>query len=158
MSTQAGQQPSILYVDADKDRFGEHRGLGISTIDFKVARQDSSDIFIIENKFRAKGGPAKHLHYTQDEWFYVLVGEFIFEIGEERQSVKTGDSLFTPRNVPHVWAYVGESIGSLLIMFTPAGQMETFFHKVTQTNAMPIQDPELWQAHGMALLGPPLAV
>jgi hypothetical protein len=31
-------QPA-LCVAAGEDRFGEHRGLGISTIDFKVSRQ-----------------------------------------------------------------------------------------------------------------------
>jgi hypothetical protein len=36
--------------------------------------------------------------------------------------------------------------------------MEAFFREVTKANAMPPQDPKLWQAHGMELLGPPLAV
>jgi hypothetical protein len=46
----------------------------------------------------------------------------------------------------------------MLVAFSPAGQMEAFFRIVTQANAMPPQDPALWQAHGMELLGPPLAV
>jgi hypothetical protein len=29
--------------------------------------------------------------------------------------------------VPHVWAYVGEKPGRMLMGFTPAGQMEDFF-------------------------------
>jgi len=29
---------------------------------------------------------------------------------------------------------------------------------VTRANAMPPQDPALWRAHGMELLGPPLPV
>jgi len=40
----------------------------------------------------------------------------------------------------------------------PAGKMEAFFRAVTKANAMPPQDPALWRAHGMELLGPPLAV
>ena len=39
----------------------------------------------------------------------------------------------------------------------PAGKMGAFLREVTQANAMPPQDPELWRAHGMELLGPPLA-
>ena len=150
--------PSIVPVNANQDRFGEQRGLGISTIDFKVVGQDSSEIFIIENKFQAKGGPARHLHYDQDEWFCVLEGEFLFEVGQERMLLKTGDSVFAPRNIPHVWAFVGTGTGRILITFTPAGQMEAFFRQVTQTNAMPIQTPELWETHGMKLVGPPLLV
>ena len=60
--------------------------------------------------------------------------------------------------MPHVWAHVGEGAGRMLITFLPAGKMEAFFRIVTQANAMPPQDPQLWRAHGMELLGPPLDV
>lgn len=151
--------PPALLMSAGDDRFEEQRSLGISTISFKVVPQDSSGIFIIENSFREKGGPARHLHYEQDEWFYALEGEFAFELGAEKFRLKPGDSLFGPRKVPHGWAFTGGALlGRILIAFLPAGQMEAFFREVTKTNAMPPQDPKLWQAHGMELLGPPLAV
>jgi quercetin 2,3-dioxygenase len=121
--------------------------------------QDSHDLFILENVFREKGGPARHLHYEQDEWFYAIEGEFIIEVGGEKFNLKPGDSLLAPRKVPHVWAYIGDhGHGRILIVFTPAGKMEAFFREVTKADAMPPQDPALWRAHGMELLGPPLAV
>jgi quercetin dioxygenase-like cupin family protein len=153
-----GSIPSVHRVGAGEDRFGEHRGLGISIIAFKVVSQDSNGSLIIENTFRAKGGPARHLHYEQDEWFYAVEGEFLIEVGQEKFIMKSGDSLLAPRQVPHVWAYVGYTIGRMLITFMPAGKMEAFFREVTKANAMPPQNPELWHAHGMALLGPPMAV
>ncbi len=156
-------QPSMpsaptLRVAAGEDRFGEQRSLGISAIDFKVIPQDSGGLFILENTFHAKGGPARHLHYDQDEWFYAVEGEFIVEVGQERFRLTPGDSLLAPRRVPHVWAYAGDTRGRILIAFLPAGTMEAFFREVTQANAMPPQDPELWRAHGMELLGPPLSL
>ncbi len=39
----------------------------------------------------------------------------------------------------------------------PGGPL-SFFREVTKDNAMPPQDPELWRAYGMELLGPPLPV
>jgi mannose-6-phosphate isomerase-like protein (cupin superfamily) len=149
---------SSSVVGAGKDQFGQHRGLGISVIDFKVVPQDSTGLLVLENTFHAKGGPARHLHFEQDEWFYALEGEFIIEIGQERMHLKPGDSLLAPRNVPHVWAHVGEVRGRMLVAFQPAGNMEAFFREVTKANAMPPQDPELWRAHGMQLVGPPLPV
>ena len=107
------QTPAILRVPAGEDRFGEHRGLGISSIDFKIVAQDSDGLFIIENTFHAKGGPARHLHFDQDEWFYAVEGEFIFEVGQERIRLKPGDSLLGPRQVPHVWAYAGGTRGKI---------------------------------------------
>lgn len=152
------QIEAARQVAAGADQFGEARSLGISTIAFKVVPQDEMGLFIIENTFHAKGGPARHLHYAQDEWFYAVAGEFVVEVGSERFHLNPGDSLLAPRNVPHVWAYVGENVGRMLITFLPAGKMEAFFREVTKANAMPPQDPALWQAHGMALLGPPLPV
>ena len=149
---------SPLLVAAGADCFGEQRPLGISEITFKVVPQDSSGLLILENTFHAKGGPARHLHYDQDEWFYALEGEFLVEVGQERFSLHPGDSLLAPRKVPHVWAHVGTTRGRVLITFMPPGKMEAFFREVTQANAMPPQDPDLWRAYGMELLGPPLSL
>lgn len=150
--------PPIRTLAAGEDCLGEQRGLGISTIAFKVVPQDSTGLLIIENTFRAKGGPARHLHLEQDEWFHAAEGEFIIEVGQERFSMKAGDSLLAPRGIPHAWAYVGDTVGRMLIAFMPAGKMEAFFREITKANAMPPQDPELWRAHDMELLGPPLSV
>jgi mannose-6-phosphate isomerase-like protein (cupin superfamily) len=151
-------RPSTVLVAAGEDRFGEQRSLGVSTIAFKVVPHDAAGLLILENTFHTPGGPARHLHYDQDEWFSIVEGEFVMEIGDERRTLHPGDSVLAPRQTPHVWAYVGGARGRVLITFQPAGLMEAFFREVTKANAMPPQDPALWQAHGMQLLGPPLAV
>ena len=148
--------PSLLR--AGMDQFEETRSLGVSTIQFKVTPSTSTGTFIIENTFHQKGGPARHLHFYQDEWFFITQGEFVFEVGEQRFTLHSGDSLLAPRNVPHVWACNQAEGGSILIAFFPAGKMPTFFREVTKTNAMPVQDPALWQAHDMKLIGPPLSI
>lgn len=58
-----------LFVATGEDRFGENRGRGISSIHFKVTTHEANDILIIENNIQESGGPARHLHYNQDEWF-----------------------------------------------------------------------------------------
>lgn len=151
-------QTSAICVAGNEDLFGEHRGLGVSKITFKVTPRNGDGIFIIENTFHEKGGPAKHLHYNQDEWFYVVEGEFILEVGQDKFRLKPGDSILAPSKIPHVWAYTGGDLGRILIAFMPAGKMEAFFREVTKTNALPAQDPKLWRAHDMELLGPPLVV
>ncbi|MFN2143700.1 MAG: cupin domain-containing protein [Anaerolineales bacterium] len=150
--------PSVLHVAANEDVFGEHRGLGVSIITFKVIPKNSDGLLVIENTFHEKGGPARHLHTKQDEWFYAVEGEFILEVGQEQFTMSPGDSVLAPRKVPHVWAYTGSDLGRMLIAFMPAGKMEAFFREVSKANAMPAQDPELWRAHDMELVGPPLKV
>ena len=148
-----------IYVPAGEDRSGLHKPLGISTIDFKLTAQDSGDaMLVIENTNRGKGGPAKHLHFEQDELFHVVEGEYVIVIGADRWTLKPGDTIFAPRRVSHMWAYIGDSVGRLRITLTPPHKMEAFFCEVAKTNAMPPQDPALWRAHGMELLGPPLPV
>ena len=161
---QSDDDPSGIFfegsrrVPAGADYLGEQRGLGVSTIQFKVAGAGSPDLLILENTFHARGGPPRHRHLMQDEWFYAVEGTFALEIGAERMTLSPGESAFAPRMIPHVWAHVGEGRGRMVIVFTPAGQMEAFFRVVTAKNAMPGMDPALLRAHGMELLGPPLAL
>jgi quercetin dioxygenase-like cupin family protein len=146
-------------VPAGKDRLEEVHNLGITTIAFKVLSEDThGELFIIEHANRAKGGPPRHLHPHQDEWFYILEGEFVAEIGAERHTLRPGDSLLAPRNLPHAWAFTGNGPGKLLITFTPAGRMEAFFRRVSKTNTMVTQDAALFREFDMELVGPPLAV
>ena len=85
---------------------------GANEVAFKVAAQrDSNGLFIIEQISQRKGGPPRHLHHAQGEWFYIMEGEYVFEVAEQRMRMRPGDSLIGPRGVAHVWAYVGEKPG-----------------------------------------------
>lgn len=150
--------PRSGLVSSGNDLFGEYRSLGVSKLAFKLIPHSENDVLIIENTFREPGGPARHLHYFQDEWFYILSGNFAFEVGEEKYLLKEGDSLMAPRQISHVWACINKTGGSILITFMPAGKMEAFFREVTKANAMPPQDPALWKMHEMELIGPPLHI
>lgn len=154
----ATQHPALFIPQGD-DRFAAQRGLGITRLSYKVASHDTQGrLFVIEQTLLAKGGPPRHLHTEQEEWFYSLEGEFVVEVGDDRFTLKPGDSVFAPRRIPHVWAYVGSQPGKILIAFSPAGRMEAFFNVTMKTNAMPAQDPALFRAYGMELVGPPLPV
>ena len=129
-----------------------------STLALKVLTQDTQGaLFTIEHTNHKKGGPPRHVHPHQDEWFYVLDGEFIAEIGDQRVTLHPGDSILGPRGVPHAFACVTGGTGRLLITFTPAGKMEPFFEHISQTNA-PLQDAALFRQYDMELLGPPLSI
>ncbi len=150
--------PPAVRVAAGEDLFGEYRGLGVGYAAFKVSVPDPNGLFIVENTLHKKGGPARHLHLDQEEWFYIIEGEFILEIGQERMRLNPGDSILGPRKVPHVWAFVGDTTGRILFTFLPAGKMEAFFRAITKANAMAPEDPDLWRAHGLELIGPPLLI
>ena len=68
-----------------------------------------------------------HYHYNQDEWWYVLEGEFQIKVGDQLYNTKAGDRIFGPRGIPHAFTKVNEGNARLLITFQPAGKMEEFF-------------------------------
>jgi DNA-binding transcriptional MerR regulator/quercetin dioxygenase-like cupin family protein len=153
-------------VAAGDDRFGEHiilGGPGGEPIDCKVSSQDTDGAMCVFEFNCSSGGP-KHLHYDQDEWIYVLEGEFEFHVGKKQFRVRPGESVFIPRKVGHVWACAGEKPGKIINVYQPAGKMEEFFREVGKYNGKPaIHEAlgieglhKLFDQYGMDLLGPPL--
>jgi len=106
-----------------------------------------------------KGGPARHVHHAQDEWFYAVAGSFVFEIGDDRFELAAGDFIFAPRRVPHVWACVSDTPGTILIGVHPALTFERFIERLGELKAVPpaAELAALFAEHGMAVVGPPLA-
>jgi quercetin dioxygenase-like cupin family protein len=142
------------FVGAGKDRASTPVAMGFSSLGFKVSgQQTNGGLFIMEHVGLVKGGgPPRHLHFEQEEWFYVLEGEVVSEVGEERFRLKKGDSVFGPRGVPHRFLYVAEKPGRLLIAFTPAGRMEAYFREGHGF------DPISLSKYGMEYLGPALTL
>jgi Cupin domain len=69
-----------------------------AVIDFKVSTLDTNGgLAVCEITYFHKGGPARHLHHEQDEWFYVVEGEYVIEVGEERYELGPRDSVLAPR-------------------------------------------------------------
>jgi mannose-6-phosphate isomerase-like protein (cupin superfamily) len=150
-------------VGKGKDRRAEELLIMGGAFDLKVSARDTGGEFCLYDTLRhAKGGPAFHKHHAQDEWFYVLRGEFIVRVGDVTEQLGPGDSAFAPRKIPHAFAMTSEGEGQMLVMFSPAGTMEEFFHGMAATFGQGIpagrEDAmrKLWQDHGMEIVGPPL--
>jgi len=135
----AGQAPTrpaspalpceLHLVGAGEDRIGKPHSLGFSTFCFKVTSAETGGrLFLMEHReMQAGGGPDLHLHWNQEEWFYVMEGEVAFVIGEQRLHLRAGESVLAPRRVQHTFSSVGPAPGRMMIGFCPAGKMELFF-------------------------------
>jgi mannose-6-phosphate isomerase-like protein (cupin superfamily) len=151
-----------VYVPNGRNRLDEALMIwGVIPLQIKVSTNDTNgDLFAFEHADMGKGGPPRHFHYEQDEWFRAIKGEFLFEVGDERFTLRPGDSLFAPRMVPHVWAYVGDNPGTLLLAVQPAGSLEAFFMQSAKLTRPPTPEEadRQFAAHGMKVVGPPLDV
>lgn len=146
----------VHIVGSGQDRFGESHSLGFSSIHFKVGSRDTNGaLFVIEHQNLLKGGPPMHFHLQQDEWFYVMEGEVLFQVGAERKLLRSGESVLGPRMIPHAFCGVGEKPGHMIIAFTPAGKMEDFFRDIAVPNG-PKMDAEVFSRYDMQYVGPPL--
>jgi len=149
-------------VRSQEDRYAEELLIMGGRFDCKVSARDTGgELCIYDTVRKAKGGPALHRHHYQDEWFYVMRGDFIVKVGDATMSLHPGDSAFAPRKIPHAFANVGASEGQLLIAFQPAGSMEDFFRQMAKFGTgiprnQEVVMRELWEEHGMEVLGPPL--
>jgi mannose-6-phosphate isomerase-like protein (cupin superfamily) len=48
----------------------------------KLTNEDSlGACSLFELAARPREGPPKHIHHREDEWYYVLAGEFLFDVG-----------------------------------------------------------------------------
>jgi mannose-6-phosphate isomerase-like protein (cupin superfamily) len=145
---------SIVLAGEDID--SENRSLGFSHISFKISTHETGgNFFLFEHSNLRPGGPPLHFHYDQEEWFYVMEGEVLFQIGERRFQLKAGDSMLAPRKVPHAFTAVGAVPAKMLVGYSPAGRMEQFFRDVANGKPV-IWDAALLRKYGCELVGPPL--
>ena len=115
---------------------------------------------IMENLTEPQAGPPLHRHRREDESFYVLEGEYLFEVDGKQIAAGPGCSIFAPRGTAHTFQNVGSTTGRMLAMVQPAG-LDLFFSELAGATSG-LRQPdlpgmrELFQKYGLELLGPPL--
>ncbi|WP_345246347.1 cupin domain-containing protein [Nibrella saemangeumensis] len=147
-----------------ESRNSEKIVLAGTPLDFKVLSEDTGGdmaVFVSSNNRRGSGPPL-HVHQNMDEFFCVLEGEFLFQVGNEKTRLKAGDTMFVARTVPHGFDCVSSQPGKLLVTVQPAGDMESFFRQLgkllPEKGAPDLKAMgKLYQAHDSAIVGPPIA-
>lgn len=151
--------PKPFVVKAGNARSGIHTPFrGINSNDVKISGKDThGQLAVFEYIGREKIGPVLHVHHDQDEIFSIIEGEYLFKVGEEKFTVKAGDTVFAPRGIPHAWIQLSE-YAKQVYMVQPAGKLEEFFLKLNELKGPPTEEliRKIHQSHGMTVVGPPL--
>lgn len=113
--------------------------------------------------------PSRHLHYADDEGFYVLEGELTFYVGEKTYAAGPGTFVYLPHGVPHSYTFRTDSVRMLSIV-APGGLERHFrdprFSVPVEGTTPPTPsgspNPELLEAmaadlasYGTEVVGPP---
>ena len=61
-----------------------------------------------------------HTHKRVIESFYILDGEFEFEIGGQKFTAGPGKYVQAPKGVSHAWRVLGETAAHALVFFAPS--------------------------------------
>ena len=111
--------PKSFVVKANQSRFEEKTLInGSSPNNIKIASKDTDGaLSVFEYIGNEKGGPPLHIHPYQDEIFFIVSGDYLFQVGSERYQLQTGDTIFLPRNVPHTFAQVSAT-GKMFFLFS----------------------------------------
>ncbi len=98
-----------------------------------------------------------HVHAREDETFYVLEGEFGFQLGESTRRAGPGATVFAPRGIPHAFRVGDGGPGRTLVLVTPGG----FEACMEELSALPNDPPdmpavfEVCARYGITFLPPP---
>ena len=77
----------------------------------------------------------RHVHYTEDEGFYVLEGSVTVEVGDETIELAAGQYALGPRDIPHRFT-VGPVGARMLWVLTPGG-----FEELVEEASVPAETP-----------------
>ena len=151
-------------VYAGEARFGVHfkmKGVTLNHLDIKISGTDTdNDLAVFEQTgLTPNGGPPLHIHPFQDEWFYVIEGDYLFQVGSDKYEMKSGDTIFLPRNVQHAFIQRSEK-GKMIVSYLPAGKMEAFFKVTDQWSTPPSKEEisKVFADHEMTVVGDPLGI
>lgn len=81
---------------------------GSALIDFRISR------------YAPNAYVAEHAHKVQEQIYYVLEGEGVLTVGEERHLMRPHDYVYLPPGVPHSFTNTGTAGLVFFVVTTPA--------------------------------------
>jgi mannose-6-phosphate isomerase-like protein (cupin superfamily) len=124
---------------------GERLVFGDVTILIRASAETAGDAFTLFEEVPPLADTPLHVHEIEDEVFYVLEGEHVFQVGDEEFRVGPGGLVFAPRGVPHSQRRVVPGEGRLLVLSSPAG-FEGFFRALAAAHEAGTLGPDAYDS------------
>jgi quercetin dioxygenase-like cupin family protein len=110
---------------------------------------------VMDNRVRSGPGPNLHRHGFA-ELFYVVEGELLFQVGEQRVTRRVGEFAFVAGGAAHTFANASGAEAHMLLVCTPAG-FEPYFGRISaQIEGVEPPDWALAPVPEVETLGPPI--
>ena len=151
---EAAAKAGFVVLPGGGPRFAGPKGRE-SDVTEMVATGDQTGgaLGLVRQTIAAGSGPPTHIHQAEDEFFYIVSGEFNVKVGDRIMSVPAQSVIFVPRGTAHAFQNVGREPGVLLVGVTPGG-FEKMFEERQGVDAE--ANRALMAKHKMTVVGPPL--
>jgi quercetin 2,3-dioxygenase len=150
----AANEEGFVVLPDRAPRFSGPQGREADVTELLATRdQTGGALGLFRQTIALKSGPPAHIHRAEDEFFYVVSGEFTFKLGDRIVSAPARSIVFVPRGTVHTFQNVGTESGVLLVGVTPGGFEKMFEERQgvdMETNWT------LMKMHSMEVVGPPL--
>ena len=147
-----------VHTDAETAETSEFPGA--ITLKILLSGRDSDgSIAVFEDIFQPCVGPGRQIHHGQDKTFFFLEGSFDVEIDSTRHRMRPGDVALVPRGTVHAFSNVGDTVGRLCYVFSPALKMEGMFRAFYAAVPGGLTEEamaRIAQDHGQEFVGPPI--
>ena len=104
---------------------GERLVFGDVTILVRAARDTTGGSFTIFEEVPPLADTPLHVHANEDELFYPLEGEHIYQVGTEEFRIGPGGMVFAPRGIPHSQRRVVPGEGRQLVLTHPPASRDS---------------------------------
>jgi mannose-6-phosphate isomerase-like protein (cupin superfamily) len=122
---------------------GERLVFGGATIIVKASAEATGGAFSLFEEVPPLVDTPLHVHEREDELFYVLEGDHIFQVGATEFRAAPGGLVFAPRGIPHAQRRVVSGRGRVLVHTSPGG-FEGFFRELAAVQAAGALGPEAY--------------
>jgi quercetin 2,3-dioxygenase len=149
----AGAKQGFVVEAQNAPRYSGQQGREADITEIlATAQQTGGALGLFRQSIAPGNGPPDHIHHNEDEFFYVLSGEFSLKVGDRIVTAGPDSLMFVPRGTVHTFRNVGKETGSFLVGVTPGG-FEKLFMERPGLDAKAYR--ELSKAHGMEVVAPP---
>src|SRR3981081_2404807 len=86
-------------------------------LDLKVlltTEATGGDISVLMGWHKPGEGPSDHVHFSQEEMFFIVEGTYELTVGDQTTTAGPGTIVFIPRNVVHRFKNVADTTACML--------------------------------------------